>query len=102
MDRPDKEPETVVFQSGNSLAIRLLGDCKLPKGTRVREYRDGKKIVLEPVEQEEGWPQEFLDLFGSVPGGLPRPTPEYVQRNPFDGWSEAVGKKDRKRARRKK
>lgn len=29
--------ETVVFRVGNSLAVRLVGDCRLPRGTRVRE-----------------------------------------------------------------
>ena len=29
--------ETVVFKVGDSLAVRLVGDCRLPRGTRVRE-----------------------------------------------------------------
>jgi virulence-associated protein VagC len=41
--------ETVVFKVGNSLAVRLVGDCKLPRGTRIRERLEGDCIVLEPV-----------------------------------------------------
>ena len=41
--------ESVVFKNGNSLAIRLLGECRLPKGTRVREYKEGNRIIIEPI-----------------------------------------------------
>ena len=72
--------QTVVFKSGNSAAVRLLGECGLPRGTRVREYRDGDRIILEPVG---GWPRSFLDALGAYPDDIPRPADERSQRDPF-------------------
>jgi virulence-associated protein VagC len=67
--------ETTVFQTGNSLAVRLLGDCRLPRGTKVREHREGNRIILEMVDE---WTPEFLALAGSWVEDIPRPE-----------WSEA-------------
>ncbi|MFW5858237.1 MAG: antitoxin [Planctomycetota bacterium] len=75
--------ESVVFQNGNSLAVRLLGECRLPKGTRVREYRDGNRIIIEPVA---GWPQSFLDALGAWDETIPRP--DAPVRDPFAGEAE--------------
>lgn len=72
--------ESVVFQAGNSLAVRLVGDCRLPKGTRIRERREGNRIVIEPVG---GWPKAFREAIGAFPGEIPRPDDEKMQRNPF-------------------
>jgi len=73
--------ETVVFQVGNSLAVRLIGDCKLPRGMRIRERREGTSIILEPMT--DAW------LLG-VPGGglglkadLPRPGRDEPARDLF-------------------
>lgn len=73
--------ETVVFQVGNSLAIRLLGDCKLPRGMRVRERREGDSIVLEPIT--DTWPPSFLAAAGSWTEDIPRPGREEKARDPF-------------------
>jgi len=75
-----KKAETVVFKVGNSLAVRLVGDCKLPRGTRLRETREGDRIVLEPLTE---WPQSFRDALGAYRGRIPRPKPERKQRNPL-------------------
>ena len=73
--------QTIVFQAGNSSAVRLLGDCRLPKGTRVRQYRDGDHIVVEPVSL---WPRSFLAALGAYPDEIPRPADDgLLQRNPF-------------------
>jgi len=73
--------ETVVFRVGNSLAVRLVGDCKLPRGQRVRERREGDRIVLEPISA--GWPADFIGAAGAWPEGLPRPGLEEKPRDPF-------------------
>jgi virulence-associated protein VagC len=73
--------ETVVFQAGNSRAIRLVGDCKLPRGMRVREYRDGDRIILEPVV--DAWPRAFLAAAGAWKGSIPRPGRREPARDPF-------------------
>ena len=72
--------QTTVFKTGNSAAVRLLGECRLPRGTRVREYREGSRIVVEPVG---GWPRAFLAALGAYPDEIPRPTEERTQRDPF-------------------
>jgi hypothetical protein len=59
-----------VFWSGRSQAVRL------PKAFRfstrdVAIRREGRSVVLEPVEierDEKGWPRAFWELAGSAPG----------------------------------
>ena len=72
--------QTTVFKTGNCAAVRLLGDCRLPRGTRVREYRDGDRIVVEPLAE---WPKSFLEALGAYPDEIPRPRDETSQRDPF-------------------
>ena len=71
--------ETAVFQTGNSFAVRLLGDCKLPLGTKIREHREGNRIILEMVDE---WPTEFAALAGSWIEDIPKPVWGEV-RDPF-------------------
>lgn len=73
--------ETVVFQVGNSRAVRLVGDCRLPRGTRIRERRDGDRIILEPMA--DTWPTAFLAAAGAWTDDLPRPGHEEAARDPF-------------------
>lgn len=73
--------ETVVFQVGNSLAVRLVGDCKLPRGMRIRERREGSCIVLEPMT--DAWPKAFLAAAGAWKSDLPRPGQDEPARDPF-------------------
>jgi len=60
---------SVVFKNGNSLAVRLVGDCRLPQGTKVREYRDKNRIVIERLS---GWPASFMAALGAWDEDLPR------------------------------
>ena len=71
--------ESVVFKNGNSMAVRLVGECRLPKGTRVREFRQGNRIVIEAIG---GWPHSFLRTLGAWDEEIERPPPACV-RNPF-------------------
>jgi virulence-associated protein VagC len=73
--------ETVVFQVGNSRAVRLVGDCKLPRGMRIRERREGDRIILEPIA--EGWSPGFLAAAGAWTEDLPRPGSDESARDPF-------------------
>ena len=73
--------ETVVFQVGNSLAVRLVGDCKLPRGMRIRERREGDRIILEPIT--DAWPPTFLAAAGAWKEALPRPGGDEASRDPF-------------------
>ena len=74
------ERETVVFRVGNSLAVRLLGDCRLARGQRIRERREGKRILLEPVDD---WPDDFIGAAGSWPEDIRRPGVAEKPRDPF-------------------
>lgn len=56
------DTETKVFQSGNNLAIRLVSDGRIPCGTKVRQHREGNRIIIETIDE---WPPEFLALAGS-------------------------------------
>jgi virulence-associated protein VagC len=85
--------ESVVFKSGNSLAVRLTGDCRLPEGTRVRQYRDGPRVVIEPLDT---WPESFVAALGAFPDDIPRP-PADRPRSPFG--RESPPRPRRRRAR---
>lgn len=50
--------ETMVFKSGNSLAVRLPRGFELPCG-KVSLRREGKKIVIEKLGDE--WPDNFFE-----------------------------------------
>jgi len=53
-----------VFWSGRSQAVRLPKAYRLD--TRlVRVWKEGKRVVLEPVD-EAGWPEGFFELFGAA------------------------------------
>ena len=84
--------ETIVFQRGNSLAVRLTGDCRLPKGTRVREYREGQRVVIEPLEM---WPDRFVEALGSFPDEVPEST-HGPARSPFDAKVRASRRRSRR------
>lgn len=73
--------DTVVFQVGNSLAVRLVGDCKLPRGMRIREHREGDRIILEPIT--ETWSSAFLAAAGAWTEEIPRPGQTEPARDPF-------------------
>ncbi|MBL8911560.1 MAG: hypothetical protein JNM17_12780 [Archangium sp.] len=54
-----------VFWSGRSQAIRLPREYRLSV-REVRIHREGKSIVLDPVDEptdENGWPLRFLKFF---------------------------------------
>ncbi len=73
--------ETVVFKIGNSHAVRLVGDCRLPRGMRIRERREGGCIILEPMA--ETWPASFLAAAGAWKADMPRPGRDEPARDPF-------------------
>ncbi|OVE81545.1 hypothetical protein BVY04_02995 [bacterium M21] len=75
---------SVVFQNGNSMAVRLIGECRLPKGTCVREYREGDRIIIEPIATE--WPNSFLATLGSWDEEIARPSGDV--RDPFEELAE--------------
>ena len=71
---------TSVFTNGNSVAVRLVGDCRLPTGTPICEYRDGERIILQPMHQ---WPKSFIEALGKWKEEIPQPQVEKKQRDPL-------------------
>ncbi len=71
--------QSVVFKNGNSMAVRLIGDCRLPQGTKVREYREGNRIIIEAIG---GWPDSFLRTLGAWDEEIERPA-SVAARDPF-------------------
>lgn len=70
-----------VFKSGNSQAVRLPKEVRFPPQTHeVAIRREGRRIILEPLEAEE-WPETFWEAFGGMPKGFSRP-PQRRQARP--------------------
>lgn len=46
----DRAREARLFKNGRSQAVRIPRDLELP-GDRVRIYREGNRLVLEPTER---------------------------------------------------
>lgn len=63
-----------LFKNGRSQAVRLPKAFRF-EGTEVRIRKQGKKVILEPVEKTK-WPAGFWDLFVSDPQfDTPEPLP---------------------------
>jgi virulence-associated protein VagC len=73
--------ETVVFEVVNSLAVRWVGDCRLPRGTPVRERWEDDTIVIVPVV--DAWPAVLLASAGTWDEPLERPGRNEHARDPF-------------------
>ena len=71
--------QSVVFKNGNSLAVRLIGDCKFPVGTKVKESRVGNKVILEAIT--DTWPSTFLNSLGCWNEEIERPSSD--MKDPF-------------------
>jgi virulence-associated protein VagC len=73
--------EIVVFKVGNSVAVRWVGDCRLPRGTRVRERWEGMTIVIEPMLDK--WSPAFLASAGTWDEPMERPGRDEKAWDPF-------------------
>lgn len=71
-----------LFKSGNSQAVRLPKEFRLP-GDRVKIFRRGKQIVLEPMETTWDAFFESLDEFPDDFMKDGRQQPEDQVREPF-------------------
>ena len=71
------ETRAKIFKNGRSQAIRLPREFRF-EGDEVKISREGKKVVLEPLEKRE-WPKGFWKIFRedrefNTPGALPGKT----------------------------
>ena len=54
-----------VFRNGRSQAIRLPKELRFSEEEKeVRVSREGNRLIVESLDE---WPEDFWDLFGSVP-----------------------------------
>jgi antitoxin VapB len=63
-----------LFRNGRSQAVRLPKEFRLP-GAEVIVYRDGPRVVLEPVTAN-GLPQDLWQEIDRLGAGLPFPDVE--------------------------
>ena len=72
-----------LFQNGGSQAVRLPRSCRFPEDhAEVVVHREGRRIVLEPVDE---WPAAFQGCLGSWSEDIERPTSTRVRglKDPF-------------------
>ncbi len=65
-----------LFQNGRSQAVRLPKAFRF-KGNAVRIYKEGDKVILEPLENTS-WPEGFWELFSKEDPDfeIPEPLPQ--------------------------
>ncbi len=73
------ETTAKIFKNGRSQAVRLPKPFRF-EGERVRIRKEGKKVILEPIERTE-WPDGFWQKFTSDPDFE---TPEPLPSKPVD------------------
>ncbi len=73
-----------LFKSGGSQAVRLPKAYRFEGQREVLIYRNGHRIILEPIQRP--WSQEFLKLAGSAKD-FPYP-PELPQAEPVADFNE--------------
>jgi len=71
-----------LFQNGGSQAVRLPKACRFPAALEVIARREGRRVILEPVDE---WSDVFRSCLGAWPEEIPRPAQRRVRdlRNPL-------------------
>jgi virulence-associated protein VagC len=63
-----------LFQNGGSQAVRLPRECRFPAGQReVLVRREGERVILEPVDKLDEWPEVFRACLGAWTEDIERP-----------------------------
>lgn len=68
--KKDDSKTAKLFQNGGSQAVRLPREFRFPGQDRVRVRREGRRVILEPVDE---WSEDFLSSLGSWDGTIERP-----------------------------
>ena len=76
----DRSLRAKLFQNGGSQAVRVPQSCRFPEGTEVVIRREGRRIILEPLDE---WSDDFRRIFGGWSDDIPRP-PTSPQKDPFE------------------
>lgn len=79
-----KEDIAALFTNGGSQAVRLPKEYRF-EGNAVRIHREGRAVILEPLEKAT-WPEGFwerLDALGPLPEDftVPEPLPPTPHRD---------------------
>ena len=75
-----KSNRAKVFRNGGSQAVRLPLACRFPEdASEVLVIRDGRRVILEPVDD---WPDVFRACLGAWTSDMPRPAAGPL-RDPF-------------------
>lgn len=69
-----------LFQNGGSQAVRLPKECRFEGQDEVRARREGRRVILEPVDE---WSSEFLATLGAWDEPIDR-LPQDTLRDPFE------------------
>ena len=77
-----KTDRAKLFQNGGSQAVRLPKACSFPAQDEVVIRREGRRVILEPVDE---WPDEFRACLGAWREEIPRPGQRPIRelRNPL-------------------
>ncbi len=72
-----------LFQNGGSQAVRLPRECRFVAQREVLVRREGRKVILEPLDE---WSPAFRACLGSIDEPIPRLRQQRIGRlrNPFD------------------
>ncbi|MEE8524756.1 MAG: AbrB/MazE/SpoVT family DNA-binding domain-containing protein [Thermoanaerobaculia bacterium] len=71
-----------LFQNGGSQAVRLPKECRFEGLEEVRARREGRRVILEPVDE---WPSELVECLGAWPEPIERPEALATDaRDPFE------------------
>ena len=71
-----KPTRAKLFRNGGSQAVRLPKECRFRAGQKeVLVHREGRKVVLEPVDE---WSDSFHACLGRWDDVIPRPRPETI------------------------
>lgn len=69
------ETRAKIFKNGRSQAVRLPKEFRF-KGDEVKIKKEGKRVILEPVENTE-WPRGFWKMFQEDKDfKIPEPLPQ--------------------------
>ena len=70
-----------LFKNGGSQAVRLPREFRFG-GAEVLIHRQGRKVILEPLDE---WPRSFIAMLGTWDEPIERPPAEPIRsaRDPF-------------------
>ena len=77
-----KSPQTKLFQTSGSLAVRLPKKCTFHSDSEVIVRQEGRRVIIEAKDE---WSSAFRACLGAWKADIPRPKQKQLrsERNPF-------------------